>query len=159
MRVLQTLQSDTDAQQLALALAKNKLGHDKPPSELLAELGIDELTVRSLLNNPSFKALVQQTKQDLEQNNEGIKLKSAIALEDSIAQFYRLIHDPDTPANVVVQAGKLLSDMSGATKAGSTDTQTGPQFVLHLDLSGLDAARESQAALTKGQVQVLENSK
>lgn len=155
MRVLDTLRSDTDAQQLALALAKNKLGHDKAPAELLEELGIDPKTIAPLLANPSFKRLVQQTKQDLEANNEGIKLKSAIALEDSIAQFYKLIHDPDTPANVVVQAGKLLSDMSGATKAGAMDTPHGPSFVLHLDLSGLEAARESHTRLTKGQV--LEN--
>lgn len=157
MRVLDTLQSSTETQQLALALARNKLGHDLPPKELVQELGISEDTLKHLLANPSFKRLVQQTKQDLESNNEGIKLKSAIALEDSIAQFYRLIHSPDTPANVVVQAGKLLSDMSGATKAANTDTNQGPSFVLHLDLSGLEAARESNAAITKGQV--LEHTK
>jgi hypothetical protein len=133
--MLQQLNNDENV--IALELARNHLGMGLSVPELIAKLNITEETLKLLLKNENFKQMVRAYRAELERDHEGVRLKSAIALEDSIPRLHRLIHDPETPANVVVQGCKQLGDMAGINKQ-QTDVKTaGSGFVVNIDLSGL----------------------
>lgn len=156
--VQQTLANPHDQQRIALELARNELGMQYPIRDLLKRIGVTEEEFKQYAKNEHFKKLVKKTRTDLEKDNQGIKLKSAIALEDSIEVLYRLIRDPDTPHNVVVQGIKQLADMAGVTKQ-ETQQQVGSGFVVNIDLSGLKEAQEKAAKEVQASVNaVIEGS-
>lgn len=126
----------TDEHQLALEIARNDLGMQRSIPELIAYLHIDKDVLLALLKNPQFKSMVRAYRAELEKDHEGVRLKSAIALEDSIPLLHRIIHHPDTPPNVVVQGCKQLADMAGLNKTQQAEAQ-GAGFVVNIDLSGL----------------------
>ncbi len=124
--------------ELALALARNALGLQLPVAELLQELNIDPYYVIQLAKNKPFTDMVKQYRAELEKDGMGIKLKSAVALEQSIPRLYCLVHNKNTPANVVVQGVKQLADMAGVSKPDAEATAAnGAGFVVNIDLSGL----------------------
>lgn len=129
---------------LALELARNQLGMKLPVTELLDQLGIDPKYLLALSKNDAFKRMVKEYRAELEKDGEGIRLKSAVALEHSIPRLYSLVHNQDTPANVVVQGVKQLADMAevGAKKKEQMMT-AGTGFSVHIDLSGLTNNAES----------------
>ena len=129
--------SFVDEHELALALARNALGMKLPITELLTQLGIDPNSMLALANNQSFKDMVKSYRAELEKDGEGIRLKSAVALEHSIPKLYALVHNDDTPANVVVQGIKQMADMAAINKQ-DTIMPTGSGFVVNINLSGLD---------------------
>lgn len=122
--------------QIALAVARNYLGMQLPLTELLESLGLSPYTMSALLSNDEFGKLVCKYRRELEEDNEGIRLKSAIALEACIPQLYRLVHDHETPPTVVVQGFKALAETAGVTKQDAK-TPAGPGFTINIDLSGM----------------------
>jgi hypothetical protein len=126
----------TEEHQIALEIAKNDLGMQLPIRDLLNKLGLSAQALRALLANDNFKKMVRAYRSELEKDHEGVRLKSAIALEDSIPHLHKIIHDPDTPPNVVVQGCKQLAEMAGLNRS-SNDAPTGSGFVVNIDLSGL----------------------
>lgn len=133
------LKDEVDTHSIALAIARNALGMQYPAAELIQHLGIDTPTFIALTRNAQFKRMVKAYRLELERDNEGIRLKSAIALEDSIPVLHRIIHDRETPPNVVVQGCKQLADQAGINK--QEEKAVGAGFQINIDLSGLSAAR------------------
>lgn len=125
-----------DEHELALALARNALGMQLPVADLLKQLGIDPKTLLRLSKSEAFTSMVKQYRAELEKDGEGIRLKSAVALEHSIPRLYALIHNHDTPGNVVVQGVKQLADMADINKR-SQEVAPGTGFQVNIDLSGL----------------------
>ena len=124
--------------EIALALARNSLGMQLPVTELVAEMGVDIRHVTQLSKSNTFVDMVKAYKRELSEDGEGIRLKSAVALEHSIKKLYTMIHNPDTPANVVVQGVKQLADMAGiGGKQDVAVVAAGSGFVVNIDLSGL----------------------
>jgi hypothetical protein len=126
-----------DEHELALQLARNALGMQLPVEEVLDRLGIAPAELIQLSKSNNFREMVKSYRSELEKDGEGIRLKSAVALEHSIKRLYRLIHDVETPANVVVQGVKQLADMAGVSKPEVQNVATGAGFVVNIDLSGL----------------------
>ena len=146
-----------DEQQLALALARNALGMQLPVSELCIQMGVDVQQIVTLSKNKSFIAMVKDYRAELEKDGEGIRLKSAVALEHSIPKLYSLVHNVDTPANVVVQGIKQMADMAGVNKQEVGAVAAGSGFVVNIDLSGLKglaAATPARAAIDSTQTPV-----
>ena len=132
-------QDDTPIHQIALAIARNKLGMQLPAMALAASLGVEPSLLLELLHNKEFVKVVRKYKRELEEDNEGIRLKSAIALEDCIPALHKLVHDADTPPNVVVQGFKALAETAHANKQEDKKV-SGPGFTINIDLSGLKDA-------------------
>ena len=137
-----------DEQQLALALARNALGMQLPVSELCIQMGVDVQQIVTLSKNKSFIAMVKDYRAELEKDGEGIRLKSAVALEHSIPKLYSLVHNVDTPANVVVQGIKQMADMAGVNKQEVGAVAAGSGFVVNIDLSGLKGLAATTPART-----------
>ena len=136
--------SFVDEHELALALARNALGMQLPVTELIEQLGVDQQHVVQLSKNESFVAMVKEYKAELSKDGEGIRLKSAVALEHSIKKLYTMIHNADTPANVVVQGVKQLADMANVGKNHEVAASAaGSGFVVNIDLSGLKELAEA----------------
>lgn len=145
--------------EIALAIARNHIGEELPIVNLLPMLGISAERFMSLGNNASFKAMVQSYRAELEKDHEGIRIKSAIALEDCIPVMHRVIHDRDTPPAAVVSGVKQLADMAGVSK--DEKVQAGAGFSISIDLSGLEAFAkkmdEQQAGKTVIEIQAERN--
>ena len=135
-----------DEHDLALALARNQLGMKLPVTELLEQIGIEPKYLLALSKNDAFRQMVKNYRAELEKDGEGIRLKSAVALEHSIPRLYSLVHNKDTPANVVVQGIKQMADMAGVTKPQEQAKQAGTGFQVNIDLSGLKEIAKSSAS-------------
>jgi hypothetical protein len=141
MTTLPIFQENISTHEIALAIARNYLGLQLPVRVLLDSLDIDEQILATLLKNTEFTKLIRKYKRELEEDGEGIRLKSAIALEDCIGRMHGLIHDVETPPNVVVQGFKVLSETAGVNK-GRQEGASGPGFSINIDLSGLKEVQE-----------------
>jgi len=141
MTTLPTFRDDISPNEIALAIARNHLGLQLPVGVLLDSLDIDKQVLVTLLKNTEFTKLIRKYKRELEEDGEGIRLKSAIALEDCIGRMHGLIHDVETPPNVVVQGFKVLSETAGVNK-GRQEGSSGPGFTINIDLSGLKEVQE-----------------
>jgi hypothetical protein len=133
---------------IALAIAKNNLGMQLDAASLADELGLSPSELNVLLHNDAFRKLTQSYKRELEEDNQGIKLKAAIALEDCIPRMHRLIHSSDTPPNVVVLAFRALADAADVKK-GSSEVQAGTRFSISIDLSGVNKLGEKVIEVTE----------
>lgn len=121
--------------EIALALARDRLGMREGPVAVAQRLGLPPQTLAVLLRNAEFARMLRKYYKELQEDHEGIRLKSAIALEDCIPRMHQLIHDEDTPPTVAVQGFKALAETAGITRA-DVQTTPGTGFTINIDLSG-----------------------
>jgi len=133
---------------IAMNLAKNQLGDRLSAPDFCGKYGIEIFQLRALAKSEYFKQLVASYKKELSEDNEGIRLKSAIALEACIPRLYRMIQHQRTPPAAIVSGVKQLAEMAGVTREEKAITGTG--FSIQIDLSGLQKAADTINAANAG---------
>lgn len=81
--------------------------------------GISDAQWEVLRKSPAFRNMVEESLKQFSGDLNAtarVKLKSGIALEDTIEDLYQMVKSPDTPAPSRVEAAKFLSRISGADK-------------------------------------------
>ena len=92
---------------LAAELAANL----EPREEVLARYDIDENRWEELRVNPVFRSMLREALanwQSADNTEKRVKVKSGIAVEETIATLHAMIRDPDTPPSSRVESFKVL---------------------------------------------------
>lgn len=104
-------------------------------STLMKRYGMSGAAFKQLLSTPAFANMVKEAKAkwDGDMNaNERIRVKSAIALEDSIIEIHGMIHDKENPSSSRIEAAKTLGKFA---KADAPDAAAGSvPFVVNINL-------------------------
>jgi hypothetical protein len=91
-----------------------------------------------LKRSPVFRQMLAEAVRKLRGDlNAGtrIQMKADIAIEDSIPEYYQMIHNPDVPATARIDAGKLLAQLAGRTnKPGEGGAPAGGGFTLNINI-------------------------
>jgi len=133
---------------IAIALAKNQLGAKLPAQDFVDAHGIQLYEVQALSKSEHFISLVAAYKKELQEDNEGIRLKSAIALEACIPRLYKMVQHYGTPPAAVVSGVKQLAEMAGVTREEKAIAGTG--FSVNIDLTGLREIADKMDASNQG---------
>jgi hypothetical protein len=109
---------------------------ERQPHELCAAYGISRDEWARLRADPLFQAAVGRSVDQLKQDGMGFKLKAQLQSEGLLQESWRLIHDPDTPANVRAELIKTTWKYAGYEPEKASDNgPTQNAFVINLNLS------------------------
>lgn len=139
-RLMEVVEHTPSDQQVALALARNSLGAQLSVAAFVASLGIERDELAALMQSKHFKQMVAAYRAELQKDNEGVKLKAAIALEDCLPVLHKIAQNERTTGLTAVAAIKELREISGVSRQEAVATGGGSGFSLTIDLSGLAAA-------------------
>lgn len=121
--------SERDAR-LALDIVANTI--ELP--EMLQRYSLTPQELKDRLVNPSFRALVEETRtvwtSDLNVG-ERVRLKAALLVEDSLLEIYRTIHDRKNPVLSRQAAFNALSKLASIEQK-QQQAATGSRFVLNI---------------------------
>ena len=105
--------------------------------------GISPEQWEALRKNPMFRGMVKEAIEtwqgDLNANRR-IKLKAAIATEDTITELYRMVFDDALPAPSRVEAQKQLSRLAGVDHVEGKGTGDGFSIVINFPGGPVTAA-------------------
>lgn len=127
-----SLDPQTQQAQLALDLATGMF----PPATVFANHGVNQVRARQLMADSQFVAMVREYRRLWRSPlnaTDRVRLKSAVAVEDSLAHLYALFHDDTLTPSARLDAFKqlvALSDMSPKPQ----QTQVGERFHLTINL-------------------------
>ena len=102
--------------EMSSALALDLAAGIWPENQVFANHGMDPIYGAALLKQEWFRKMVDEAKREWSSINsakERIKLKSQIAVEQSLDKMYGIVADPNTPAAARVSAFKELKDVAG----------------------------------------------
>lgn len=132
--------------QIAMELAIKML----PVSEILTRFNLSANQLKLMLKDAAFKSMVLQFRTDweaAENVRERVRLKSGVALEDSIPQLYTIAHDADTTPAARIDAIKQLAALADAVPRKDSN-ETASRFSVTINLpSGEPVQIEAPAAI------------
>ena len=120
-------------------------------ASLMERYDMTEAGFKRLLGIPVFQRMVRDAKAkwDADLNaNERIRVKAAIALEDSIPAIYDMLHDLDNPANSRIEAAKTLGKFAKADTPDAAGAAGGAGFQVIIRLDDKEVRVAGKAAPT-----------
>lgn len=92
--------ADALLRSVALAVARNQVGQQRPITELLPSEGITQQEYDDLSKDPQFKQYVDAYAKELTESGFSFAAKSRILAEDLLPMAYKMAKDGDVPAPV-----------------------------------------------------------
>jgi hypothetical protein len=92
--------ADALLRSVALAIARNQVGQQRPITELLPSEGITQQEYDDLSKNPQFKQYVDAYAKELTESGFSFAAKSRVLAEDLLPMAYKMAKDGDVPAPV-----------------------------------------------------------
>lgn len=120
MNAINQISSDMSA-----ALAVDLASEVWPESQVFANHGVDPIYGAALLQQEWFRKMVDEAKREwssISNAKQRIKLKTQVAVEQSIGELYTIVTDSNVPAAARVAAFKELKDIAGV----AVQDQAGP---------------------------------
>lgn len=134
MQTLPALIDDADnltLQALSATIAAELAAGLLEPGDVCRTYGLSDDQWKKLKKNPVFRNMLKEALQTLSgQMNAGkrITVKSEVALEDSIPQLHRMVHDPETGASIKIDAIKTLAQLAGRNSKNQEGGSQGTGF-------------------------------
>lgn len=110
--------------------------------DVLKRYGLSEHELRALLCNPSFQALLKETRQAWQSDlnaKERVKLKAALLVEDSLMSVFRVAVDQQIGVTARLEAFKSLAKIASVDEAEKNQGGGGGRFVLNINVPGAAA--------------------
>lgn len=108
------------------------------PDAIKARYQISDEKWESLRKNPIFRKMVADAIEKFQGDlnaKERIRLKAAIATEDTIVPLYGMVYDESLPAASRIEAQKQLSRMAGTDRSAEDGAGGGGGFKLVINFS------------------------
>ena len=86
--------------ELALAIARNQVGANRPVHEVIAGESITQTEYDLISKNPQFQRYVDAYSNELREAGFSFAAKAKILAEDLLVTSYHMARDPDVPAAV-----------------------------------------------------------
>ena len=104
------------------------------PRELCEGYGIDHERWLQLKDDPAFASAVGRYLELLKTEGMSFKLKAQLQSEALLTESWRLIHSPDTPANVRADLIKYTWKCAGHEPKQGGEVQNAPTFAIQINL-------------------------
>lgn len=135
MSIPDIIRSDEKLRSLAMAVARNRVGANKPIESVLTAEFIKPAEFGGYLSDPVFKNYVLAYTSEFEKNGVSFAAKCRVLAEDAIKDLYYMVKDPDAPAAARVKAVENLVDWGGlAPKADAGAASRGSGFSITIQL-------------------------
>lgn len=145
----QRILEDQHLRQLALAVARNRVGPNDPIDECIARECVSPQEFEKILDDPIFKRYVNAYVKDLTDNGFSFMAKARVLAEDLLPHFYHLAKDVDTPAPARVKIMENMVEWGNLAPKQTPEQQVaaGTGFHITFNIPTLPAALQ-QAAVT-----------
>ena len=104
------------------------------PQELCEGYGIDAERWAQLRADPAFQAAVARYVEMLKQDGMTFKLKAQLQSEALLTESWRIIHNPDIPANVRADLIKYTWKVAGHEPKQGAEGPSAPTFAIQINL-------------------------
>jgi propanediol dehydratase small subunit len=94
------IQADQLLRELALAIARNQVGAQRPTHEVIAGECVTQAEYDLISKNPQFQRYVDAYCNELRDSGFSFAAKAKILAEDLLVTSYHMARDPDVPAAV-----------------------------------------------------------
>jgi hypothetical protein len=108
MTQLSLVPNQTDAYSVPARMVHEIALGSERANVVAARFGYDDLAYFALLQQPVFQRLLDAKRAELAQDGSYFRYKSAMLAEANLDFFAKLVHDPNTPANVRIELHKIL---------------------------------------------------
>ena len=95
--------ADAELRAVAMAVARNNVGAQRPTQEIAASEGITDAEFDQIKQNPQFKRYLEAYERDLRENGFSFSAKSKVLAEDLLPDAYYLAKDTNIPPAVRVK--------------------------------------------------------
>jgi hypothetical protein len=126
--------ADNTLRDLAMAVARNNVGAQRPVHEVAASEGITQQEYFEIAKNPMFLRYVDSYSLELQENGFSFASKSRILAEDLLPTAYHMAKDPDVPAAVRMKAIENLVEWGDLKPKAAANTQSGPGFSITINI-------------------------
>lgn len=94
------VRADLFLQSLALSVARNQVGAERPIDDVIKSEGITLVEYNEISANPTFKYYLDQYTKELTESGFSFEAKCRVLAEDLLPNFYHMARDVDVPAPV-----------------------------------------------------------
>ena len=134
------VRADQFLRSLALSVARNRVGANRPIAEVLTAEGVTEQEFIVLADNPQFKRYVEAYTADLKENGFSFSAKSKVLAEDLLPVAYHMARDEETPAAVRAKIIENLVEWADLKPKKAVENQSGPGFSIVFNIPSLPNA-------------------
>jgi len=140
--------ADALMRSVALAVARNQVGQQRPITELLPREGITQQEYDDLSKNPQFKQYADAYAKELTESGFSFAAKSRVLAEDLLPMAYKMAKDIDVPAPVRAKMIENLVEWGDLKpKKDLALAQVGSGFSITInipDSSSLNVGKQSE---------------
>jgi hypothetical protein len=129
-----SINADQVLRELALAIARNKVGAMRPIADVLAGEGVTQSEYDAISENPQFIRYVESYAKEMQDSGFSFAAKSRILAEDLLPTAYHMVKDPDTPAAVRAKIIENFVDWGDLKPKNSAISTAGPGFSITINL-------------------------
>lgn len=146
-----SIYADHILRSLALTVARNEVGAQRPVHELLASEGLTQQEYDLIATNPQYLRYVEGYKTDLKDNGYSFAAKSKVLAEDLLPTAYHLAKDKDTPSAVKVKILENLVEWADLKPKRTAEGLSGPQYGISIVINGTSMSAVSANPTKKAQ--------
>lgn len=129
-----SINADQLLRDLALAVARNVVGANRPINEIIAGEGLTASEYAAISTNPQFKRYLAAYEKELTENGFSFSAKAKVLAEASLPTVYHMIHDQDTPAAVRRQLIADLVEWAELKPKNNNLAPAGPGFSITINI-------------------------
>lgn len=128
---------------LALAVARNEVGAQRPIDEVIAGEGLTRTEFANISANPMYKRYVESYVTDLKENGYSFAAKSKVLAEDLLPVAYHMARDDDVPAAVRAKLIENLVEWADLKPKRNVEATSGPSYGISIVINGTTATTVS----------------
>lgn len=156
------IQADQLLRELALAIARNQVGAQRPTHEVIAGEGITPAEYQAISGNPQFQRYVDAYSNELRDSGFSFASKAKILAEDLLVTSYHMARDPDVPAAVRAKIHENFVEWADLKPRKDQNAIAGPGFSITINLPSTDSSPEKtivlEALTPQNTPEIVENS-
>ena len=141
------IQADQLLRELALAIARNQVGAQRPTHEVIAGEGITQTEYDLIATNPQFQRYVDTYSNELRDSGFSFAAKAKILAEDLLVTSYHMARDPDVPAAVRAKIHENFVEWADLKPKKDQTALAGPGFSITINLPSTDSSPEKSIVL------------
>lgn len=126
------IDADSIMKSVALAIARNQVGANRPVTEILPSEGITQLEYNEMVANPVFTRYLEAYTTELVDSGFSFAAKCRVLAEDLLPDAYKMVRDPDVPAAVRSKVIENLVDWANLKPKKDVAVQTGAGFSINI---------------------------
>ena len=150
--------ADAELRAVAMAVARNNVGAQRPTQEIAASEGITDAEFDQIKQDPQFKRYLEAYERDLRENGFSFSAKSKVLAEDLLPDAYYLAKDTNIPPAVRVKMIENLVEW-GELKPKKDQGQlaVGSGFSITINLPDSDQ-KDEKIVLEHEEIAVIEQN-